>query len=240
MPSMSSPNPTLPPAALPEPANPTPQPAPTLTWVPIRSLAPRHRPRIAAHLKALPERDRYLRFGYAASDAQIARYVEHIDFDRDEVLGIFNRRLRLLAMTHLAFLADGGGPGSSAEFGVSVVPSARGRGYAKRLFDLAALHARNRGVQTLIVHALSENTAMLHIARRAGAAVVRDGAEAQAVLKLPPETIASHVEEMVETSAAEWDYRLKQQAQRIERLRSALAALRQTDHAAPRPNEPHR
>jgi RimJ/RimL family protein N-acetyltransferase len=239
--SMSSVDPTPPSAAFPGPANPPPQPErPNPTWVPIRSLAPRHRPRIVTHLLALPERDRYLRFGYAASDAQITRYVEQIDFDRDEVLGIFNRRLRLLAMAHLAFVADAGGHAGSAEFGVSVMPNARGRGYGKRLFDLAALHARNRGVHTLIVHALSENTAMLHIACSAGAVVVRDGAEAQAVLKLPPETIASRVEEMVESSAAEWDYRLKQQAHRIGRLRSALSALTPPNHAAPPPNEPRR
>src|SRR6059058_231159 len=40
-------------------------------WVPIRSLGPRHRERITAHLVALDERSRYLRFGYAANDAQI-------------------------------------------------------------------------------------------------------------------------------------------------------------------------
>src|SRR5262245_63139194 len=81
------------------------------TWVPIRSLAPRHRDRILAHLLQLPERDRYLRFGYAASDHQIARYVESLDFERDEVLGIFNRRLRLLGLAHLAYLAaDDGHP----------------------------------------------------------------------------------------------------------------------------------
>jgi len=235
-------DPTPPPAIVAESTSrqAAPPASPNPTWVPIRSLAPRHRPRIVAHLLALPERDRYLRFGYAASDEQITRYVEHIDFDHDEVLGIFNRRLRLLAMTHLAFLDDRHGHATRAEFGVSVAPNARGRGYGKRLFDLAALHARNRGVQTLIVHALSENTAMLRIARRAGAAVVRDGGESEAMLKLPPETIASHVEEMVESSAAEWDYRLKQQAQRIERLRSALSALTQQTDAAPPPGEPRR
>ena len=41
-------------------------------WVPIRSLAPRHRPRIATHLLALDEHDRYLRFGYPASDSRIS------------------------------------------------------------------------------------------------------------------------------------------------------------------------
>src|SRR6185436_19551200 len=53
---------------------------PGRAWVPIRSLGPRHRERIVAHLVLLDERSRYLRFGYAASDAQISRYVDTIDF----------------------------------------------------------------------------------------------------------------------------------------------------------------
>ena len=80
------------------------------------------------------------------------------------------------------------------------------------------LHARNRGVQTLLIHALSENTPMLRIARNAGAEVVREGGESQALLRLPADTLASQVEQMVETGAAEWDYRLKQQARRMDAL----------------------
>ena len=198
----------------------------TPTWVPIRPLAPRHRERILAHLLALPPHDRYLRFGYAASDAQVTRYVEALDFERDEVLGIFNRRLRLLAMAHLAYLApDPVTTEARAEFGVSVAANARGRGYGSRLFDLAVLHARNRGVRTLVIHALSENAPMLKIARHSGAQVVREGGEAEALLKLPADSMASHVEQMVETGAAEWDYHLKLQAARIAQLRRALAQL---------------
>jgi RimJ/RimL family protein N-acetyltransferase len=200
--------------------------AETPVWVAIRSLAPRHRDRIADHLLALSEHDRYLRFGHAASDAQIRRYVEALNFERDELLGIFSRRLRLLAMAHLAYPPeDELAAGASAEFGVSVAANARGRGYGKRLFDLAALHARNRGVHKLLIHALSENAPMLRIARHAGAVVVRDGAEAQALLELPADTLASQVEQMVETGAAEWDYRLKQQTRRMERLKRTLATL---------------
>ena len=176
-------------------------------WVPIRSLAERHRPRILAHLLALPEADRYLRFGYAASDAQIARYVDLLDFERDEVFGVFNRRLELIAQAHLASLPDA----REAEFGVSVLPKARGRGYGARLFDHAVLHARNRGVDTLLVHVLSENTAMLRIARTAGASVERDGSESLARLRLPPNNLRSHLDAFIESSAAEVDYRLKAQ-----------------------------
>jgi RimJ/RimL family protein N-acetyltransferase len=184
-------------------------------------LAPRHRPRIQTHLQKLPELDRYLRFGHPASDAQIGRYVDTLDFDRDEVFGVFNRRLDLIAMAHLAYLGPEG-QGPAAEFGVSVVPRSRGRGLGGRLFDHAVLHARNRHIDTLIVHALSENTAMLRIARTAGAAVERDGPESQAVLKLPPETLKSHVEAILGTQVAEIDYRYKQNVRRVDRLMSMI------------------
>jgi RimJ/RimL family protein N-acetyltransferase len=217
----------------PQPATPLPGPAPQspaprqhLPWIPIRSLSERHRPRILSHLLELPERDRYLRFGYAASDSQITHYVDQLDFERDEILGVFNRRLRLLAMAHLAYMTTHDGqPATQAEFGVSVAARARGRGYGSRLFDLAVLHARNRGVQTLLIHALSENSAMLRIARSAGATVVRDGGESEASLRLPPETLGSHMEQLIADGAAEIDYHLKQQAHRVGALLLTLGAL---------------
>ena len=193
---------------------------PTRSWVPIRSLGPRHRERIVAHLVALDERSRYLRFGHQASDAQIARYVDTLDFEHDEVFGIFNRRLELIAMAHLAYRqADATrGRSASAEFGVSVVPQTRRRGFGRRLFEHAMLHARNRGVVSIFIHALSENTAMLKIARDAGATVHRDGSESEAWLALPPDSIASHLDEFLGERAAELDYRLKHHAHHVENL----------------------
>ncbi|MDN3921167.1 GNAT family N-acetyltransferase [Roseateles violae] len=180
-------------------------------WVPIRSLARRHRRRIAEHLLSLSERDRYLRFGYPATDEQITRYAMNLDFERDEVLGIFNRRLQLLAMAHLAYAPAPQLPGkpAMAEFGVSVLQRGRGRGFGARLFERAALHARNRGIDTLFIHALSENAPMLKIARNAGATVERDGSESEAWLRLPPDTVSSHVGEAIERHMAEMDFQFK-------------------------------
>ena len=169
------------------------------------------------HLIALDEADRYLRFGFAASDSQIYRYADTLDFERDEVFGIFNRRLELIAMAHLAYApaAQIEGQPAMAEFGVSVNRHARGRGLGARLFDHAILHARNRHISRIFVHALSENTAMLKIARNAGATIERAGSESEAWLTLPPDDYASQVNEMVETQAAEWDYQLKAHAKRL-------------------------
>ena len=191
---------------------------PAFRWVPIRSLSERHRTRVLTHLLGLEPHDRYLRFGYTASDAQISRYVDLLDFRRDEIFGVFNRKLELIAMAHLAYLPDHPNERHLCEFGVSVSPKARGRGYGSRLFDHAVLHARNRYVEIMIIHALSENTAMLKIARNAGATVVRDGSESEARLRLPPESVGSHLEELVEGQAAELDYQFKHGAHRVDQL----------------------
>ncbi|QDL36191.1 GNAT family N-acetyltransferase [Rhodoferax sediminis] len=193
--------------------------------VPIRSLGPGHRERITAHLLALDEHDRYLRFGYMANDEQITRYADGLNFERDEIFGIYNRKLELIAMAHLAFSVS---PEcrSCAEFGVSVLKHARGRGYGARLFDRAVMHARNEGVELMFIHALSENKAMLKIAHNAGATVERDGSESEAHLRLPPATLDSRVSELVEAQFAEMDYKLKTQAKQFRDFLAGLQATR--------------
>ena len=182
--------------------------------VPIRTLSPRHRDRITKHLLKLDARDRYLRFGYAASDEQVSRYVEQLDFERDDIFGIFNRRLELIAMAHLAF-SEHPEHKHCAEFGVSVLKQARGRGFGNRLFERAVMHARNAGVNMVFIHALSENTAMLKIARNAGATVHRDGSESEAYLQIPPANFDTRMTEMVEQQFAEVDYQVKKQAKQF-------------------------
>jgi len=198
------------------------------TWVPIRSLARRHRRRIIDHLLAMEPRDRYLRFGYSASDEQIHKYALGIDFNRDEVLGIFNRRLQLVALAHLAYgqPAPGDPTRTMAEFGVSVLPESRGRGLGRRLFETAALHARNRGIDTLFIHALSENRPMLRIATAAGAIVERDGGESAAYLRLPPDSFGSQVEQALERHLGELDFQFKRQAQVLNDFVDSVAEVK--------------
>lgn len=196
------------------------------SWVPIRSLSPRHKPRIARHLRALPDQDRYLRFGYAATDEQIDRYVKGLNFARDEIFGVFNRRLELVAMAHLAYSVD---PqwATCAEFGVSVSPHQRGKGLGAKLFGHAVMHARNQGVSLLFIHALSENVAMLKIARQAGAVVQRDGSESEAYLSLPQATLDSQLSGLVQEQMAELDYQLKMQANQFRQWLATVQEIRQ-------------
>jgi GNAT superfamily N-acetyltransferase len=194
--------------------------------VPIRSLGPGHRERIASHLKLLDHEDRYLRFGFAANDEQIDRYVHGLDFERDDIFGVYNRKLELIAVAHLAFSQD---PAmlTCAEFGVSVLKKARGRGLGARLFDRAVMHARNEGIDTMFIHALSENTAMLKIARKAGATLERCGSETDAYLRLPPATLDSRMAELVEEQMAQTDYQLKRQARTLREFVAGMLEVRE-------------
>lgn len=195
-------------------------------FVPVRELHVQDRQVVLTHLLALDGADRYLRFGYAAQDAQIEHYVATLNFGRDRVFGIYNRKLCLIAMAHLAYIHEPQAA-SCAEFGVSVLPAWRGRGFGAELFARAVLHARNERISLMFIHALSENTAMLHIAQRAGAKVERLGSESEAYLTLPSPTLQSHWHEAVEAQIAETDYRLKAQARQAWALLAGIQKTRQ-------------
>jgi GNAT superfamily N-acetyltransferase len=204
--------------AVTEGAPPPPNTRPVEGWVPIRDLHARHRRRILDHLLELDEHDRYLRFGYKATTEQIQHYVASIDFKRDEVFGIFNSKLHLVAVAHLAAMpgkgphGDGSSRGRAMEFGVSVLKAGRGKGLGLRLFEHAITHARNQHASHMMIHALSENAPMLKIAAKAGAVIERDGPDAEAWLKLPPDTVGSHIDSSLQSLGAELLYRVRYNA----------------------------
>lgn len=196
------------------------------TLVPMCPLDKGHLPALRDHLLSLDERDRYLRFGYQASDAQIERYLQALDFGRDEIYGIFNRRLQIVAMAHLA-LIEAPDRETCAEFGVSVLARARGRGYGARLFDRAIIHARNAKVSVMYIHALSENAPMIRIARKAGADIERDGSETEAYLRLPRRDLDSRVSELFADQFAKANYSAKEDAQRFWSFLDQVKEIRQ-------------
>ena len=197
-----------------------------MLWIPVRILSAKHRPKIATHLKSLGTQDRYLRFGYPATDEQIDAYVDKLDFVRDDIYGVFNRRLQIVSMAHLAFSVD---PqwATCAEFGVSVDLKMRGRGLGARMFDRAMTHARNEGVSLMFIHALSENTPMLKIARKAGARVERDGSESDAYLSLQPANLDSQMHEFLEEGMADLDFQIKTRARQFLQLLRTMQEVRQ-------------
>ena len=193
--------------------------------IPICALHPEHVPAILKHMLSLSDHDRYLRFGFAANDEHIERYVAELNFERDDIYGIFNRNLDIVAMAHLAIMQEPSRP-SLAEFGVSVQAYARGRGYGSRLFERAVMHARNEKIELMYIHALSENAPMIRIARHAGAIVERDGSETEAYLRLPKRDLDSRMTELLVDQFAKANYSIKEDAKRFWSFMSNVQEIR--------------
>jgi GNAT superfamily N-acetyltransferase len=173
---------------------------------------------LLAHLLELGPSDRYLRFGNPLSDEIIAGYVAGIDFDKATVFGVFEDDLSLCAAGHFAPNSPEADPeagedarASVAEFGLSVAESARGRGIGTALFVRASTHARNLGISTLFMHCLTQNRAMMRIARRAGMEIFYEAGEADAYVTLAPADAASVMREAMQEQIALFDFALKQQ-----------------------------
>ncbi|HEX2332264.1 MAG TPA: GNAT family N-acetyltransferase [Burkholderiales bacterium] len=172
--------------------------------IPIRELSRLERAALEPHFLALGGDDRRLRFGAPLNDESVRAYVERIDFERDAVFGVYDDSLSLIAAAHVA---RGNG---HAELGVSVLPGNRGRGIGGALLARAHLRARNWGVRALFMHCLTENAAMMHLARKQGMRLVVESGEADAWLKLPPADASSHFGEVFAQRVALFDYALKQ------------------------------
>jgi GNAT superfamily N-acetyltransferase len=186
------------------------------TKIIVREISRLERSALERHFLALEPEDRRLRFGTPLSDTAARSYVQRIDLGRDAAFGVFSDELQLLGAAHLA---RGNG---HAELGVSVLPGQRGRGVGGALLARAHTHARNWGVRALFMHCLSENGAMMHLARKQGMELVAEAGETDAWLKLPPADASSHFGAVFAQRLALYDYALKKQLVNARRLADAL------------------
>ena len=187
------------------------------TTTPVQRLGAIAAKQYLDHLLALPPEDARLRFGSAISAETITKYVRGIDFDTDEVFGVYGDGMMLVGAAHLAFNGD-----EAAELGVSVLPQQRGHGVGEALVARAAEHARNRKVRQLYMHCLAENATMIHIARRASMDVVIDSGDADAHVALPPADSRSLQSEFLAERVALFDFALKSQVETMRRIGLAL------------------
>jgi GNAT superfamily N-acetyltransferase len=161
------------------------------------------------HFLTLEADDRHLRFGSPTSDAVIERYVANLNFNRDALFGVFNDALDLVGIAHLAYVPSAKDSQRSAEFGVSVLHDSRHRGLGAALLARATVHARNTHIDTLFVHCLAKNKAMMHLAQKLGMRVEFACGDADAYLILPPANAQSILHEASQEQMADLDYALK-------------------------------
>jgi len=182
--------------------------------VAVRELHAGHRTEILRHLLLLNDEDRRLRFGTQTPDEVIRQYVDHLNFNRDAIFGNFDSQLKLIGMAHLAYLPKLKGQANAAEFGVSVLPNGRGQGIGTALLARASVHSRNTRIETLHVHCLANNKAMMRLAKNTGMLVEYAYGDADAYLKLPPANPGTIVEEAANGQWADFDYAIKENFKR--------------------------
>ena len=170
----------------------------------IRELSRVDRPALERHFLALGTEDRRLRFGVQLSDFALRGYVARLDFERDAVFGVTADDLHLAGAAHL------GRARGHAELGISVLEGWRTRGVGGALLARAHLRARNWGRRSLFMHCLTENSAMMRLARKQGMTIMTEQGESDAWLALPPADAGTHFGELFEQRAALFDYALKQ------------------------------
>lgn len=144
----------------------------------IVPLGPDARDELRTHLLALDAADRCLRFGVAADDESVGRYVASIDFAATPVLAARDPLGCLLGMAHVALA------GGVADLGLSVAAEARGRGVATALARAALREAGRRGAREFRIDYAADNDAMTRLVQRLGMQVEREGSDCTARRRL--------------------------------------------------------
>jgi RimJ/RimL family protein N-acetyltransferase len=176
-----------------------------------------HQHKLAEHLLRLSADDRYLRFGNAFNDDAIRHYSEHIDLDFDDVFAVLDSELQIAAMAHVAYSLQTQ-PAQAAEFGVSVDAAHRGKHYGLALLHRCIVHAKAREVSRFYIQALSQNTAMLHLAQKVGMTIDMRGDEASGYLNLPPADLSSLLDDALSDGRATVELELRKWARWFKHL----------------------
>jgi GNAT superfamily N-acetyltransferase len=121
-----------------------------------------HFRKLASHFVGLTSGDRFLRFGWVATDVDVVAYVESLFVSAASVYAVAEPDGDISGVLHLEFTNAG------ANLGLSVSPWARNQGIGAFLLQRAGLLARARGLETLFVRNLKFNSALQRLALRLG------------------------------------------------------------------------
>ena len=180
--------------------------------IPVHRLNHSHLDLVKRHFDELADDDVRLRFGNLLNRDARHAYVDSLRFERDAVFGVYTDQLTLLGIAHLACLEG------AAELGLSVLSGHRGHGIGTALFHRAAMHARNLQIVELFMNCLTQNHAIMHIARKAGMRIVIDQSGADAYLELPPGNPLTIGQELAEQQFARFDWTLKANVDYLRKL----------------------
>ena len=150
-------------------------------------------PAYGRHLKNLSETDRYTRFCYNVKDEAIDQFILSILYNSDDH-HLFTATVgnEILGFGHLAR------EGNNWELAVSVEGEYQGQGVADHLMNFMIDWGKTRGVHSVFMHCITQNSKIQHLARKHGLRMVeRDGAEVTSRVDLPPATPMDYTAEYI-------------------------------------------
>lgn len=150
-------------------------------------------PAYARHLKNLSETDRYTRFCYNIKDEAIDQFILSMLYNFEDH-HLFTATLgdKILGFGHLAREGD------NWELAVSVEADHQGQGVADRIMVFMIDWGTTRGVHSVFMHCITQNSKIQHLARKHGLRMVeRDGAEVTSRVDLPLPTPMDYTAEYI-------------------------------------------
>ena len=157
--------------------------------------------RYRAHLLALDDESKYLRFGYQIQEETINALCDKFEenFQRHRVFVIENEELEVVGAGHIS-LED-----RPIELAFSVFKQYQGTGMGHSLMGRVVEWCQNRGIKAGCMVCLKRNAAIKKLAARHGI-LVNEGSEVMADIHIPDASAISLIHEATVNNMAKFDH----------------------------------
>jgi GNAT superfamily N-acetyltransferase len=157
--------------------------------------------RYRAHLLALDDESKYLRFGYQIQKESINALCDKFEenFQRHRVFVIENEELEVVGAGHIS-LED-----RPIELAFSVLKPYQGKGMGYSLMSRVVEWCQNRGIKAGCMVCLKHNAAIKKLAQQHGI-LINDGGETLAEIQIPDANAVSLMHEAAVNNIAKFDH----------------------------------
>jgi GNAT superfamily N-acetyltransferase len=179
----------------------------------------------AQHLKALPDNDKFTRFGYKISDASIDSFILKVLYSKKSN-HLFTAKANdvIVGFGHLAQDHDGW------ELAVSVSKDFQNQGIASKLIEFMIGWAKVHGITSLFMHCIHDNKKIQHLSTKHGLKVIlRDGQDLTAKMELPPPDALDYTAQYFRDQRELLTQIVELQKQLVEHM-SPIGILKKYDH----------
>lgn len=170
----------------------------------VRKVMPTEYDKYRAHLKALDDNSRHLRFTGTMSDSGIDLICDKIDAEKDQhvLFAIEDVHLQFVAVGHVAL-------GDEVELALSVLKEHQGKGMGDALMNRMVHYCRVHGLLKGHMMCLPNNSAMRHLCSKHGIKMHNDYGDIIGDVELEAADIPTIIEEVGNRNLGFFDFMAK-------------------------------